>query len=72
MLQFRLVVFNVEYIVNRNDNDNFINSLRNVKNKLQINNEITVINGDININIISGHENNNKYLNKAKKLNIRK
>ena len=45
------------------DSDNFINSLRNVMNGLQFNNEIILITGDMNINIIGGSENSNKYLN---------
>jgi hypothetical protein len=44
------------------DSDNFMNSLGKVIDGLNTNNELTVITGDMNFNIIGVHEYNNKYL----------
>lgn len=45
------------------DSDNFITSLGKVIDGLNTNIELTVITGDMNVNIIGIHEYNNKYLN---------
>lgn len=45
------------------DGENCINSLREIIDGLKTNDDLTVITGDMNVNIIGVHENNNKYLN---------
>jgi len=45
------------------DSDNFISTIRVVLDGRVINNELTVITDDMNVNIVGERENNNKYLN---------
>lgn len=45
------------------DNDIFIETIKELINEIKNNNALTVITGDMNINIVGVQENNNKYLN---------